>query len=79
MADELKSVKRQLRDTRRHLRDLVNAAGLAIVTLDDEMKKPSTEQRGRNVAKICNYLEMQNDSAAHFGLGLPLRKKSLRP
>ncbi len=37
--------------------------------IDIEMRKPSTNERGSNIAKITNYLEMANDRARHFGLG----------
>lgn len=42
--------------------------------IDEEMKKPSTNVRGRAIAKLCNSLNMDNDRAKHFGLDIPLEK-----
>lgn len=42
---------------RNHLRDL-----------DAEMLNPSTVDRGKQIAKLCNALEMAVDSFEHFGI-----------
>lgn len=61
-------VKRELRNLRAHLRDLVECARVSIAALDEEMKKPSTVERGKRIAKITNYLEMAKDRTRMFGL-----------
>lgn len=65
----------QIRALRRHLRDLTAVVAQAIAALDTEMKQPSTLERGKRVARVCNALEMANDRARHFGLGQSLRAK----
>ncbi len=61
-------------ELKKHLVDLTNAVMKSIEVLDVEMKSPSDVDRGRRIAKICNYLEMANDSARYFGLGIDYRK-----
>lgn len=50
---------------------------LAVMThvnaLDKEMKRPSDNERGRRIAGLCNILEMANDHARYFGLGVDWR------
>lgn len=53
---------------KKYLKELTETVARALNAIDIEMKKPSTVQRGRNIAKICNALEMANDGAMHFGL-----------
>lgn len=36
------------------------------------LRQPSTPERGREIAELCNRLEFANDSARHFGLGVDL-------
>ena len=42
---------------------------ISLSRIDKEMKKPSTVERGRNIAKICNDLDLVNDSTMRFDLG----------
>lgn len=60
---------------RRHLRGLCGAVETAIVLLDKEMRGPSTVERGERIAAVCNALELVNDSAKHFGLGMSLGRR----
>ncbi len=53
----------------KYLKDLVKAVTIFLGSLDAEMIQPSTLERGKNIAKISNYLEMEKDRARHFGLG----------
>lgn len=46
--------------------------------LDVIMNSPSTVDRGKKVAALCNQLEMLKDQVKHFTLGLSLKKKSKR-
>jgi hypothetical protein len=46
----------------------------AIYLIDEEMKKPSTPDRGKRIAKITNMLEFENDRALHFGLEYSFKK-----
>lgn len=67
--------RREIKKLRKHLKDLVGACQQVIVALDAEMAKPSDMERGKRIAKITNFLEMEKDRAHHFGLGKPLRPK----
>jgi len=58
---------------KKYLKQLVLACETAIDQLDIEMKKPASNERGKRIAVITNYLDLQKDQAKHFGLGLPLK------
>ena len=60
-----------------HLQKLTEATLWALDQLDREMKKPSTPERGKIIAAICNHLELANDSAMHFGLDLSMNHELL--
>ena len=60
---------------RKYLTQLCKSVGLVVKQLDDLMMKPSTVERGKEVARWINYLELENDRARHFGLGQPLKEK----
>ena len=59
----------QERKLRKYLKDLTKTVKICINALDDAMKRPSDENRGKLIAKVLNDLEMANDCARHFGLG----------
>lgn len=63
-----REMKRELRSVRHELRSLVHVVANSVLGLDAEMKKPSDEERGKRIARICNALELAKDSARHFGL-----------
>jgi hypothetical protein len=60
---------------RRHLKALTGAVQHSIKALDDVMQSPENHERGKKVARITNFLELENDKARHFGLGISLRRK----
>jgi hypothetical protein len=66
------------KDVRRHLVGLTSAVRTHLAALDQLMLGPSTYKRGRQVARLCNQLDMENDKARYFGLGIDFRtdKKS---
>jgi hypothetical protein len=66
-------LKRQVRELTRHLKDLTAGVEVFLVRLDVEMKGPSTEARGRRIAELTNRLDIANDSARYFGLGVDYR------
>jgi len=39
------------------------------------MKQPSSIERGKKIAQLSNWLELNNDDAWHFGLGKSLKSK----
>lgn len=63
---------------RRHLVDLTTVVGSVVARIDAEMALPSTPERGRRIAALTNELELANDQARHFGLGIDLRKDASR-
>lgn len=69
-AVELRRKKHELRAMKKHLRDLSAVVGQCVTALDAEMKQPSTVARGSRIANITNALQLQNDIARRFGLGV---------
>ena len=63
------------RNYRKHLRDLTEAVSAVIDAVDIEMGRRAMDIAGRGprIAKIMNALNLANDRARHFGLGIPLR------
>jgi hypothetical protein len=58
---------------RNALISLTTAVMTSIVQLDNEMQKPESRERGARLAKLTNLLEMENDRARFFGLGVDYR------
>lgn len=77
MTDDARLIKK----LKGHLKDLTQSVSGFIVRLDAEMASPSTPERVGRIAKLSNALEMANDSARYFGLGIDYRKdkKPCRP
>jgi hypothetical protein len=64
-------------ETRKYRASLVavtSAVRTFLAALDGEMKNPSTVERGKRIAALCNSLEMVNDNARYFALGIDYRK-----
>ena len=61
-----------------HLQKLTRAVNLYLATLDDVMKCKECVERGKSIAKLSNFLEMANDAAKHFGLGISFRSKKFK-
>lgn len=59
---------------KKYLRELTSQVDKFLDILNEEMKKPSDFERGKRIARLCNFLNMNNDSAKHYGLGVPLNK-----
>jgi hypothetical protein len=57
----------------KHLKDLTACVEGFLARLDVEMEGPSTEARGRRIAELANRLDMANDHAWYFGLGVDYR------
>jgi hypothetical protein len=72
-APTMADLKRQVRELTRHLKDLTAGVEGFLARLDVEMQGPSTEERGRRIAALRNQLEMANDQARYFGLGVDFR------
>lgn len=61
------------RKLKKHLKELVKAVEFHLSELDKVMKEPSTPERGKQVAKLCNALEYAKDQARFFGLDIDFR------
>lgn len=44
-----------------NIKNLIKCVESCLKAIDAEMAKPSTEERGKRIATICNHLEMQKD------------------
>ncbi len=67
---ELRKKNSECRDLKKHLRDLTEVVTQCLAAYDAEMCKPSNSDRGSRIAKISNALNLQNDIAKRFGLGV---------
>ena len=65
---------RRAGELKKSLMELTRSVDSFLELLDKEMVLPSTVERGRRIAALCNALNIKNDSAKHFGLGIPLEK-----
>jgi hypothetical protein len=72
-ADKLRQARSEARKLRDSLTTLTTTVLNFLGHLDREMKKPSTVERGERIAVLCNAVEMANDSARYFGLGIDYR------
>ena len=59
---------KQLRETRHHLRNLVNSVRGYLIYMDSVMKGPSNAERGKAIAKAANSLDMSAQIASRYGL-----------
>lgn len=64
----------EVRKLNSHLKNLTTTVSHYLVLIDAEMKKPSDGERGKRISKLTNALEMANDQARYFGLGIDWRK-----
>lgn len=78
LSKELSSLNKSNREMRKYLAELTVAVRKSIDTIDMIMKGPSTVERGKRIAVVFNYLEMANDRARYFGLGIDYRKDKKR-
>lgn len=67
-AEQIRQLRRERAELRRHLRDLTRAVKLAVDALDAEMVRPTSSDRGRRIAAITSTLQLANDMAKRFGL-----------
>ena len=54
--------------------DMSNTSSKYLYAIDEAMKHPESRNRGEQIAALSNYLDVQNDSAMHFGLGYSFKK-----
>jgi len=69
-----KELKAELRHIRKALKALSGTVGEFLRLLDETMQGPSTFERGRRIAKLCNALDMANDGVRYNHLGVNFRR-----
>lgn len=62
------------RQYKRALQELITAVRMCGQALDSLMALPEGRGRGRLIAQVANALEMANDRARYFGLGVNWRR-----
>ncbi len=68
-----KQLKAELRKKTRYLRDLTVMVRCFLDSLDLAMNDSASCERRKRIAALCNALNMANDSARYFGLGIDYR------
>ena len=71
---ELKRLKRENAELKKYLHNVATIVAQSIATLDVAMKGPTTPERGKTIAAVCNTLEYANDSMIVFGLKIDHRQ-----
>ena len=61
---------KRLRKLEKDLRGLTDDVRTYLKWLDEEMRKPSSPQRGSRIARASNSLEMRNNMVRRFTLGI---------
>ena len=69
----LTSEQREIKNLKKHLRGLTTQVMATICRVDKIMKMPESPLRGKMVAEAMNALEMSNDGARYFALGVNFR------
>lgn len=67
------AISPEQRKLKKHLTDLTSAVAQYIALLDQVMKERESAERGKRIAHLSNQLEMANDTARYFGLGIDYR------
>jgi hypothetical protein len=72
--------QKDLRRTRKYLKQLVKDVTAHIKNMDEVMKGPSTFERGKTIAKLINELDIAKDIARAYGLDINLQtgKKNVK-
>lgn len=69
----LQASERAKRNYKKYLLLLVKAVSLYLHAIDAEMQTPSSSERGGRIAKLTGALELANDQARYFALGIDFR------
>jgi len=59
---------------KKYLTELTLAVSTYLREVDKVMRMPVGDHRGKEMAKISNWLNLHNDAAMHFGLGYSFNK-----
>lgn len=74
-----KATKALKQPERKQVVALTNAVLAFIAQMDAVMKTPGSAERGRKIAELINALEVENDKARYFALGVDLRTDQKKP
>lgn len=58
------------RELEKGLKDLTQGVAYFLAAVDYLMKQSESETRGKAIARLCNELDIANDSAMRFTLGM---------
>ncbi len=61
------------RKLRRKIAEMTTQVRLFLAALDRVMECPSTPERGKQIADLCNQLNMYNDGVRYFWCGVNYR------
>jgi hypothetical protein len=65
--------QREAKKYRKALEELTASVWGYLSQVDLLMKQPDSHERGKKLASLSNQLELANDRARHFTLGIDLR------
>ena len=65
--------QREIKNLKKHLRGLTAQVMTTVASIDRLMTMPESPTRGKLVAEAMNALEMSNDGARYFALGVDYR------
>lgn len=71
---QLREARRDARKLKEHLTGLTAVVRAGVAALDRYGATEQDHERGKALARIANALEMENDRARYFGLGVDWRK-----
>lgn len=72
---ELRAAKKEAKRYANALKLLCAEVRVYLAHMDVVMTKPQTPERGREIARLSNALEMVNDQTRYFVLGVDYRKE----
>lgn len=72
-AQKLRRAQKALRDKHKALQGLSDNVLLFLHQLDKVMRSPESKNRGAEVAKLCNALDLTNDQVRFGSLGVDFR------
>jgi hypothetical protein len=79
--DDAAGWRREAKKQKKRLKSLTACVSAVLDAVDEIMREPESEKRGRKIALIMNILDIENDAARYNELGVDWRKdkKKARP
>lgn len=74
-----KTTKALKQPERKQVVALTNAVLAFIAQMDAVMKEPHSDDRDKRLARLINALEIENDMARYFALGVDFRTDKKKP